>query len=369
MRQPTQRVLLGLCVSCVLFACSSVDERRAASGSKAYLDTPAPKPLLIPDGLDKPSTNTDYQIPTISSEATGLYGDDLPVVAPALVLATAQGTYLEEADTFTSAIFDKLDSKDNIRDLVIERISSHLFNQNIAFTIPNQAGNTILTDWILSNETGDKAWYDFGETKQQVGKRFQLNIEPASHGRTARLNVILTDLVVGDEQDLIDGLDPFLKRELEAELLNGIIRQYSLEQKIESQQRLAQIRSGITAELGFDADGNGAIILSSEYDIVWPKFQLVLRKLGFNVKDLDKSNGLVFVSYQSSESTWFSGWFNSSDTLPLTEDDYRITVNALSSNKTSITFKNEDNQPFSAAKTSEIFPIIAENFALDNLDI
>lgn len=369
MRQPTQRALLGLCVSCALFACSTVDERRTASGSKAYLETPAPKPLLIPDGLDKPGVNTDYQIPPVSNQTSQLYGDDLPVIAPALVLATAQGTYLEEAQTLTSAVFDKLDDESDIRDLVLRRVFTYLQNESIAFSIPSQAGNVITTDWILTNESDDKAWYHFGDESQEVGKRFTLNIEPASHGRTARLSVTLTDLVVADGADLVDYIDPFVKRELEAELLNGIIRQYSLEQKIESQQRLAQIRSGIIAELGFDADGNGAIVLDSEYDIVWPKFQLVLRKLGFNVKDLDKSNGLVFVNYQPSESSWFSGWFSSNEQLPLTEDDYRITVKAMSANKTSITFKDEASQPFSAAKTSEIFPVIAENFALDNLDI
>ena len=66
-------------------------------------------------------------------------------------------------------------------------------------------------------------------------------------------------------------------------------------------------------ELGFDRNGEPAFVVQGEYDIVWPRFLLVLRKLGFNVKDLDKSNGILFVSFGSEESGWWSSLFSSDD--------------------------------------------------------
>jgi outer membrane protein assembly factor BamC len=368
MRYPIQYSIVCLSLASILSGCSTVSERRTASGNFDYLEVTAQAPVAVPESLSAPTAYRDFVIPPAASQ-NGLVGKDLPVVSPALVLTTAQGTYLEEAQISTSAVFDKLDNEADIRTLVMQRLATYFERESIGFTIPDQQGNVVLTDWILTSESGESPWYSLSDDSQEVGKRFQLTIEPASHERSARLSVELTDLVVAQGADLVDTLEPFAKRELEAELLNGIIRQYSLEQKIASQQRLAQIRSGIPSELGFDAAGNGALVLGAQYDIAWPKLQLVLRKLGFNVKDLDKSNGLIFVNYQGQEDGWFGSWFGSGDKLALAQDDYRLQVTRLSANKTAITFMDEQNEPFTAAKVAELFPVFADTFQRDNLDI
>ena len=368
MRYPIQYSIVCLSLASLLGGCSTIEERRTASGSFDYLEVSPQRPVAVPETLSAPTAYRDYAIPPVTTEQS-LLGRDLPVVSPSLVLTTAQGTYLEDAQTATSAVFDKLDSEDDIRSLLIQRLATFFERENIGFTIPDQQGNVVSTDWILTTESGESPWYSLSDDSQEVGKRFKLTITPASHERSARLSVELTDLVIAQGADLVDTLEPFAKRELEAQLLNGIIRQYSLEQKIASQQRLAQIRSGIQSELGFDAAGNGALVLNAQYDIAWPKLQLVLRKLGFNVKDLDKSNGLIFVNYQGQEGSWFGGWFGGDDTLALAQDDYRLQVTRLAADKTAITFKDEQNQPFTAAKVAELFPVFAETFERDNLDI
>lgn len=49
--------------------------------------------------------------------------------------------------------------------------------------------------------------------------------------------------------------------------------------------------------MGFNVDGDVVYIVEVKYDVVWLRMLLVLCKFGFDVKDLDKLNGLLFVIY------------------------------------------------------------------------
>ncbi|MDC0602105.1 outer membrane protein assembly factor BamC, partial [Aliiglaciecola sp.] len=127
--------------------------------------------------------------------------------------------------------------------------------------------------------------------------------------------------------------------------------------------------SGYSMEMGFNADGDPAYVVSGDYDVVWPRLLLVLRKLGFNVKDLDKSNGLLFVNYGGSDSSWWEGWFNKdAKALDLDKTDYRIQVKKQGA-KTSVTLLDNESTPFEVNKVTEIFPAFSEVMASDNLDI
>ena len=102
--------------------------------------------------------------------------------------------------------------------------------------------------------------------------------------------------------------------------------------------------------------------------MVWPRTLLVLRKLGFDVKDLDKSTGLLFVTYNGGDGSWWDGLFSSNQEL-LEKGDYRLKVKAAGENRTSITFMDNESQPFEANQVSDLYSTFAEVMSEDNLDI
>ncbi len=360
---------LSVVIISVLTGCASKEERRIASGGVDYVNLPSPATTNVPADLSTPETAPDYIIPAVPSPEKALYGKSLPVVSPSLVLPLARGTYLTEDLTDTSVIFDKLDSNLSINDLVLQQISGHLARINVDYSIPDPSALRLVTDWIVSYEDADSAWYDFSEDNTEVGRRFELIVEPAGHGRSATLTVNLLDLVIANGDNISDAINPFIKRDFEATMLNGIIQHFASQQMIEDERRIAEIRSGMNSQLGFDAKGDSAFIIDANYDITWPKFQLVLRKLGFNVKDLDKSTGLLFVNYQGIEQSWIKGLFGSDDEFSLEKKDYRILVKSLTSNKTSVTFMDEQSNPLTPVKVSELYPAFAEILSQNELDI
>ena len=116
------------------------------------------------------------------------------------------------------------------------------------------------------------------------------------------------------------------------------------------------------------SDGDSAYVVSASYEVTWPRLLLVLRKLGFNVKDLDKSTGLIFVNYSGDDEAWWNNLFSSDEKLPLDQKDYRIFVKEQGE-KTSITFKDEDNVALTPNIISEIYPAFSEVMNTDDLDI
>ncbi|HCF79747.1 MAG TPA: outer membrane assembly protein BamC [Glaciecola sp.] len=354
---------------CLLSGCASKVERRIASGSTDYATLPKITTTKVPPELQQPIVAPDYAIPQLAANPAAVYGRDLPVVSPSLVLPLARGTYITEDLTDTSVIFDKLDTDLSVEELVMLHIDAHLNRAGIAYTKPNPAKQRIVTDWIVSFEDADAAWYEFTTPSTEVGRRFELLINPAPHGRSATLTVNLIDLVVSNGTDISETIDPFTKRDFEAQMINAVIQQFASQQIIDDENRIAQIRSGINSELGFDANGDSAIIINAQYDITWPKFQLVLRKLGFDVKDLDKSTGLLFVKYQGLDESWIKGLFGSTRELPLEKTDYRILIKKLTDEKSSVTFMDDQSKSLTPLLVSDLYPAFAEVLGQNELDI
>ena len=99
-------------------------------------------------------------------------------------------------------------------------------------------------------------------------------------------------------------------------------------------------------------------------DVIIPKNSII-----FQSEDLDKSTGLLFVNYQGIEQSWIKGLFGSDDEFSLEKKDYRILVKSLTSNKTSVTFMDEQSNPLTPVKVSELYPAFAEILSQNELDI
>ena len=359
--------------SLVLTACASQQERVTASGSYEYLKSKERTQLQVPTELDAPEFTSDYNIPALQQSADStLVGRNLEVVPPALVIPLVQGSHVEEGSKGATVLLDQVRDTETLDKTIWNSLIGYLEERGISVENFSPEQGELITGWMnvapASTEEGNGGWFDWSSDEGEVAAkgRYKFDVELKPHGRTAQLSVALIDYERGDKS--VEDLNAMEKRRDEVMVLNRVISHYEYLNQLETNRRIAQIRQGLDMEMGFDNDGNPAFVLDANYDIAWPRIQLVLRKLGFNVKDLDKSNGLIFVQYTDEQVSWWRDLFSSDDAQLLDYEDYRLKVTKLGP-KTSITFMDNESTPFDAKQVADLFKPFEQVMTEDGLDI
>ena len=354
-----------------LSACTTVQERQSSNSSFEYLQEPEAQHFLVPDGLHEPEVKDDFAIPALGPDAPKeLIGDKVTVISPALVLPLVSGSHIEEGRKEATVWFDQIDDSQPLDTTIWNSLINYLEEQGIGVVNFDKENQTLVTDWMIIETTEDDgSWYSWTSTERSVGRRFEFNLDMKPHGRTAALKASLKDYLETYGEEVIADLDAEQQRRNEVDVLNKVIGHYEHQIRVADARRLREIRRGLDMELGFDRNGDSAFMVDGDYDVVWPRLLLVLRKLGFNVKDLDKSNGLLFVTYGQAETSWWSRLFSSEEQeLDLDKDDYRFQVNKAGT-KTTITLMDEESEPFPVAKVTQLFEPFAKTMAANDLDI
>lgn len=352
-----------------LAGCTSQMDRKTASGSYKYLETEEQKELKIPSDLDKPTFSREFALPELGDEAsTDMLGKALPVQSPALVLPLVTGSHVEEGTNTATIWFDQVDDSQPLSEAIWNSLLSYLDENGIGVDTFNPEERVLITDWMVVKQDVDGPWYSVIDEESEIGRRFEFNLNVKPHGRSAALSVDLKDYMKSVGNDVIAEVSEIEERREEVSVLNQVVGHYEYQIRLEQTRRLARIRKGIQTEMGFNSDGEPAYVVESQYDIVWPRMLLVLRKLGFNVKDLDKSNGLLFVTYSGQQGDWWDGLFSSDEDL-LEKGDYRLKVAKAGDTRTSITFMDNQSTPFEANQVADLYSAFAEVMSEDNLDI
>lgn len=353
----------------VLTGCASKEERELASGSFRYTEVQTGQHIRIPEGVDTPEFSTKFELPELGENApTDLIGAQLPVSSPNLVLPVVTGSHIAEGTKTATVWFDKVDESQPLDQAIWNSLLAFLEEQGIGVDSFDPETNRLVTDWMIITNEEETSWYDWTTTESEIGRRFEFVLDMKPHGRSAALNAELVDYLASTEGNVTGDIDVVRERREEVGILNQVINHYDYQIRLATSRKIQQIRQGLNMEMGFDADGAPAMMIDAKYDIAWPRMQLVLRKLGFDVKDLDKSNGLLFVMYSGAESRWWEGWFSSTDEFELDKDDYRLQLNDLGE-KTSVTFMDNESSPFEANQITQIYPRFAEVMADNDLDI
>ena len=352
-----------------LVGCTSQIDRKTASGSYKYLKTEKQEELKIPSDLDKPAFSREFALPELGEGANEeLVGQTLPVQSPALVLPLVTGSHIEEGTNTATIWFDQVDDSQPLSEAIWNSLLSYLDENGIGVDSFDPEARVLITDWMVVKEDVDGPWYSIVDDESEIGRRFEFNLSVKPHGRSAALSVDLKDYMKSIGNDVTAQVTELDERREEVSVLNQVVGHYEYQIRLEQTRRIARIRKGIQTEMGFNADGEPAYVVESQYDIVWPRMLLVLRKLGFNVKDLDKSNGLLFVTYSGPEGDWWNDLFSSDDKL-LEKGDYRLKVAKAGDSRTSVTFMDNESTPFEANQVSDLYDAFAEVMSEDNLDI
>ena len=364
------KFIITICAAFVVSACSSSGSRELTSGDYEYMDIKQKEvDLKVPEDLATPLRSNRYDLPKLkSAENEGaLMGKKVRISSPRLVLPLVAGSHVEEGNEGATVMFDQVDDNQMLDKTIWDKVLSYLEQNNIGVENFDRQSNTLTTDWVISITELKTSWYDFTSEYIEQAKKIKLTHNVAPHGRTASLSNEIVDFVDEDGNAALSSMDVITQRNNEVEFLNFIIEEYDFGVRLARSERLAKIRDGFGSELGFNADGDSAIMVNATYNNAWPRLLLVLRKMGFDVIDLDQSSGIMFVLYNGTESGFWSGMF-AKEELALDKDNYRIFLERAGDN-TSVTFKDDENITFDARQTSEIFDVFKEYMASDNLDI
>lgn len=364
------KFVITICAALVVSACSSPGSRERTSGDYKYMKIQQKSAdLKIPPELEAPVRSNRFDLPILMSTNTGkrLMGENVRISSPRLVLPLVAGSHVEEGNDGATVMFDQVDDNRSLDQTIWDKVLAYLDENNIAVDTFDRQNNTLLTDWVISVTEVDTSWYDFSDQYIEQAKKFKLSLNVAPHGRTAALTNEIVDYIDENGNSAIASMDPITQRTNEVNFLNFIIEEYDFGVRLAMSERIAKIRDGFISELGFNADGDSAMMVTAEYNDAWPRLLLVLRKMGFDVIDLDQSSGIMFVVYSGGDDGFWSGLF-ADEKLALKKGNYRIYVQRAGE-RTSVTFKDNDNVTFDAKQISDIFPVFQEYMASDNLDI
>ena len=364
------QVTAAMIAATLLSSCSSLAEREVASGSFEYIKQQPGQKIQIPDDMDSPRFNDAFKLPDLGENAPiNTIGKELSVKSPSLVLPVVSGSHIEEGSKDAIVWFDQVDDSLPLDTAVWNSLIRFLETEGIGVEMFDKQNQRLTTDWLVMKESEESKWYSWSESERTVGQRFEfiLNLKP--HGRTASLSVDLIDYK--ESLNATSALITQAKdvRRNEVEVLNRVVKNYEFETKVADVKRFRKIREGLDMELGFDSDGEPAFVIDGDFEITWPRFLLVLRTLGFDVKDYDKSNGLLFVKYNGAEDGWWSNiWSSDKNQLDLDIEEYRFKVESLGK-KTSVTLSDNENVPFPVNKLTDLYPTFSKKMSDNNLDI
>ena len=364
-------ITISVITATLFSACSSLEEREVASGSFDYVKEQPGRKINIPDDVDSPKFNDAYKLPELGENAPlNATGKDLSVMSPPLVLAVVAGSHIEEGSKNAIVWFDQIDDSLPLDTAVWNSLIRFLDSKGIGVELFDKDNQRLITDWMVMDESKDNNWYSWSKSERTVGQRFEFTLDKKPHGRTAGLSVELIDykerLNAQSKEVVTKARD---KRRNEVDVLNRVVKNYEFETKVADVKRFRQIREGLQMDLGFDGDGEPAFVVDADYEITWPRLLLVLRKLGFDVKDYDKSNGLLFVKYNGAEDGWWSNiWSSDKNEMNLDTEEYRLKVVGVGS-KTSITLFDDESNPFPVNKLTDLYPTFSKTMSADDLDI
>ena len=354
----------------LLTACSSLEQRELASGSFDYVKEQPGQIMKIPSDVDTPNFNEAYKLPELGENAqVTVIGKNLSVLSPSLVLPVVSGSHIEEGSKKATVWFDQVDDSLPLDTAIWNSLIRFLESEGIAVDTFDKDKQRLVTGWIVEDESEENSWYSWSKSERTVGQRFEFSLDKKPHGRTAGLSVDLVDYKEKLDAQSTQITQSKDERRNEVDVLNRVVKNYEFETKVANVKRFRKIREGLNMELGFDSDGEAAFVVDADYDSTWPRLLLVLRKLGFDVKDYDKSNGLLFVKYNGAEDGWWSNvWSSDKNEFDLDAEEYRFKVLAVGK-KTTITFLDENSIPFAVNKLTDLYPLFSKTMADDDLDI
>lgn len=315
-------VAIAISSALIMAGCSSND-RTQALGDFEYTNAEPIQPLAPAPDLTLPVPAEQYQIPPVDVSA-GAVGGVMNITAPEQVRPIAAGARVEESETLARVYFDEVEAIENVESTVWNALVSSLAKNDIAVAEQTQT-KRILTAPIRTEvelEPEEEGWLSWGDelgVTLETEAQYEIVQTTEPHGRTTSLLVSATSFSQAIDGESVNYGTDLLKRNGEVELLNDVIREL-----LRSQQQFVRdaMAAAVVPELGFNADGEPALTVVTDFETAWALTEETMESLGFSLDDLDKSLGEYYFEYEAGGFSLFGSGANANLDLP--EGDYLL---------------------------------------------
>ncbi|MGP9802437.1 outer membrane protein assembly factor BamC [Rheinheimera sp. NSM] len=293
--------------------------------------TPALQAIKVPAGLQQPAQPGQFDIPPTSAKASGL-----DTRAPAMVLATAASSRMEEGDKLSRVWFDRNDYTGDLLPFLQQMLKTQFAEQGVDLLQQDEQGLDFVTGWITrSEEQGFWFWKSSEQTEQA---RFSIKIDAKPHGRSASMSVTMLEHQYFTPEA---ALSVSASRRQEVALLNQIIDRIGKEEIIIARANKAKAPD-VSLEPGMDKDGNPALITSQPIDVTWSQLEALFGELSLNVTDINRSTFTYYLDYEKPAPGFWSRLWSSDEkpVLPLDNGEYQLVL-SRSNEGTSISLRDK----------------------------
>lgn len=337
-------------------ACSSSPlEHRQVNGSEDYMQAEQAPRLKIPEGLNPPPYNKEYEVPPIGPKAnSALVGKNLDIRPPLQVLPMAEGTHVEEGSDNIKIVVESINNNLDLKEEIFSYIDGFLAKQAIAVRNRDFDNGSIETDWIENREVIESSLWG-SDKVYLLRQRYRFDVETRPHGRTANIVIHLVE----HEESYDDKIQKVLlsgedKQRYTIDMLNNTIVYMSTKREQTIEANRLQQTLGITLDLITPEDGDIYGSAKAPYKQVWERLRIVLPEMGFEISDMDSAKGLYFVKFTDNSGFWSSLWGDSK--LSLKEGSYRLLLgDGDTPEETKILLRDAENKPLDNDSATKVY--------------
>lgn len=323
---------------------SSLAASLLLAGCSVFTSEEAPQPkssasseLKVPAGLQQPAQPAQFDIPTANAES-----QNIDTRSPALVLATASSSRVDEGERAAKVWFDRTDYTGDLVPFIQQMISNIFEEQGVELTAVDANGLIYTTGW-LNRLSEEGFWFWKSETTTDRA-RYTITLEPRPHGRAASLTVAMLEHEYFIQDAQIQSDD---QHRQEVALLNSIIDRVGKEE-IAIAQRNRSKAPDVTLEPGLDSAGNAALLTPQTVDVTWSQLEALFGALNLNVIDKNRSIYTYYLRFEKEGKGFWSSLWGDDDMpeLPLPAGEYQVVL-AKHNSGTAISVRDKDGNMLS----------------------
>lgn len=284
-------------IAAAVTGCAS--QRDQAQGGFDYLELEERPTILTPESMSPVVQAPNFRIPSIE-RTDGPLGPSSSIRAPRQVMPLVPGSRIEEGSRSARIWFDAVEDMANVSHWVWEELIALIEEQEM--TIADMQELDFLNTETLQRSQGSRArggfWSGLRRDRIEFTAEYALNInmDAPSHGRSAMLEVDASN--VRYFEDGRERQAPlYLQRELEASFLNDLGMR--MQRNFEA-QRVAQVRATRALRHAESPQGEPAYALDTSFESGWVLMPGVFDYLGFELVDLNQTDGVYYVNYEPS---------------------------------------------------------------------
>lgn len=350
--------LLVVGVSGWMAGCSS-SEDRVLNEDHQYVNAVEGKAMAIPQGLEKPQINSDYELPTTA--LNGAVGEQLDVRSPVQLLALASGSRLDDNNRTSMLWFDQTEVVKDLSKFTWDAIKGYLKGLNADGSTFDEQEKTVITDWI--HHVDESSFWSWGASDVKTSYRYKMTLQMKPHGKTGAVTTTLIGHQLNGQDVAVSSIAPIDKIQAEVGFLNEFVYHFQILQELRMDKTERTGSTVITLDTTQNDEGQQAFHSSKGLDTVWAEFRVLLEGVGIKVDDVDRGLRKLFISYKAQKpGFWDSLWGDEAfPELDLPDGEYMVRVKeGKKRGESLITLYDKDDQPLPASQYLALESVLIE---------